>query len=110
MMCKECGSEAELTHIDENYIAYGMCGKCQGAGHCKLMIDPIFNNLRVGTQMNSLDCCSAREFIHMNTWTAGRSSKRTASLQTKHSTANLTCQKLVSVTMTILRGFGERLE
>ena len=27
MVCKGCGSEAELTHIDENYVAHGMCGK-----------------------------------------------------------------------------------
>ena len=37
----------ELTHIDENYIAHGTCGKCQGASHQKLEIDSIFVNLRV---------------------------------------------------------------
>ena len=46
MMC-ECGSKAELTHIDENYIAYGTYGKCRGANHQKLEIDPIFDNFRV---------------------------------------------------------------
>ena len=50
-MGKMWGSEAELTQIDENYIAHGMGGKCQGGSyagpHCKLEIDPIFYNLRV---------------------------------------------------------------
>ena len=35
-------------HIDENHVSHGMFGKCQGASHHKLEIDPIFNNLRVG--------------------------------------------------------------
>ena len=48
MVCEGCGSEAELTHISENYIAHGTCGKCQGASHQELEIDPIFDNLRVG--------------------------------------------------------------
>ena len=47
MVCKECTSKAELTHIDENYVAHGMCGKCQDASHQKLEVDPIFDNLRV---------------------------------------------------------------
>ena len=46
MVFKECGSQAELTHINENYVAHGTCGKCQDAR--KLEIDPIFDNLRVG--------------------------------------------------------------
>ena len=28
MVCKECRSEAELTHINENYVAHGTCGIC----------------------------------------------------------------------------------
>ena len=28
MMCEECGSKTELTHIDENHVTYGTCGKC----------------------------------------------------------------------------------
>ena len=43
----------------------------------------------------------------MNAWIIGRSLKRTASPQSKHSTANSTCQELMSVTMIMLRGFGE---
>ena len=31
MVCKESRSEADLTHISENYFAHGTCGKCQGA-------------------------------------------------------------------------------
>ena len=48
MMCEKCGSEAEIIHIDENYVTHGMCGKCGGDSHHKLMIAPIFDNLRVG--------------------------------------------------------------
>ena len=48
MVCKGCGSKAELTHIDENYVTYGVSEKCRGANHWKLGIDPIFDNLRVG--------------------------------------------------------------
>ena len=43
MMCNQCKSETELSHIDENYIAHGMCGKCRGSSHRKLMI---FDNRR----------------------------------------------------------------
>ena len=28
MVCEACRNKAELTHIDENYVAHGMCGKC----------------------------------------------------------------------------------
>ena len=45
MMCRaqhECGSKAKFMHIDENYVAHGMCGKCGGASHQKLKIDLIF--------------------------------------------------------------------
>ena len=35
MVCEGCGSEAELTHIDKNYVAHGMCGKCRCASHQK---------------------------------------------------------------------------
>ena len=45
--CKKWRSEAELIHIDENYIAHRMCGKCRGASNHKSGIDPIFNNLSV---------------------------------------------------------------
>ena len=38
MMCEECENEAELTHIDENYITHGTCGKCRGASYHKLVI------------------------------------------------------------------------
>ena len=51
MICKvqhKCGSEAKLTHINENYISHGMCGKCGGARHQRLKIDLIFDNLIVG--------------------------------------------------------------
>ena len=48
MTCEECRNEAELTHIDENYITHGACEKCRGASHCKLEIGPIFDSLRVG--------------------------------------------------------------
>ena len=48
MVCKRCGSEAELIHIDENYVSHGTCGKCRDSSHWKLAIDPIFDNLRVG--------------------------------------------------------------
>ena len=47
MVCEGCGSKVKLTHIDENYIAHGTCGQCQGASHHELEIDPIFGNLRV---------------------------------------------------------------
>ena len=50
MICEvqhECGSEMELTHTDENYIAHGMCMRCRGSSHCELMINPITDNLRV---------------------------------------------------------------
>ena len=46
MACKGCGSEADVTQIDENYVADGVCGRCQGASLWKLEIDPIFNNLK----------------------------------------------------------------
>ena len=48
MMCKESGSAEELTHIDENYVTHGMCGKCRSTSHWKLEIDLIFDNVRVG--------------------------------------------------------------
>ena len=48
MMCNKCGSQAELSHIDENYIAHVNRAKCRGDSHRKLMINPIFDNLRVG--------------------------------------------------------------
>ena len=48
MMCSQCKSEMELSHIDENYIAYGMCGKCRGASNHELLIDTIFDKFRVG--------------------------------------------------------------
>ena len=48
MMCEDCRSEVEHTHIDKNYITHGTCGKCQSTSHQKLEIDSIFNNLRVG--------------------------------------------------------------
>ena len=35
IVCKGCESEAELTNIDENYVAHGTCGKCRGASHGK---------------------------------------------------------------------------
>ena len=35
MVCEGCGNEAELSHIDENYVTNGMCGKCQGASYHK---------------------------------------------------------------------------
>ena len=48
IMCNQCKSETELTHINENYIAHGMCTRCQGSSLFKLTIDLIFDNLRVG--------------------------------------------------------------
>ena len=48
MMSKECKSEVELTHIDKNYIAHGMCVRWRGDSHHKLTIHLIFDNLRVG--------------------------------------------------------------
>ena len=48
MACKECGSETELKHINENYVTCGTYRRCQGVGYQKLDIDPIFDNLRVG--------------------------------------------------------------
>ena len=49
IMYNQCKSEVEFTHIDENYVAHGTCGKCQGNSHQKLEIEPIFfDNLRVG--------------------------------------------------------------
>ena len=74
MVCEECRREAELMHIDENYITHRTCGKCGGAIHCKLEIDPIFNESVVWT--NSSDCCSEREFILMNRLMIGRSPKK----------------------------------
>ena len=44
-------SEVELSYIDENYIAHGMCGKCGGDNHQKLEIEPIINN-----------CCAAASY------------------------------------------------
>ena len=41
MVCEGYVSEVKLTHIDENYAAYGLCGKCRGASHQKLEINPI---------------------------------------------------------------------
>ena len=38
MVCKRCGSEAELIHINENYVSHGMCGKYLDANHQKLEI------------------------------------------------------------------------
>ena len=69
MMCEGCGSETELTHIDENHVTHGTCVKWRGASHGKLEITLIFDNLRVDrlTQTNSSDCCSERELIPMNT-------------------------------------------
>ena len=46
MMCNQCKSETELCHIDESYVAQGMCEKCRGVTYHKLGIDPIFGNLR----------------------------------------------------------------
>ena len=46
MVCIGYGSKVELTHINENYVTHGMCGKCRGPSHQKLEIDPIFDNLR----------------------------------------------------------------
>ena len=40
MMCKQCKSKTELSHIDDNYVVHGMCGKCRGTSHQKLVIDP----------------------------------------------------------------------
>ena len=48
---------------------------------------------------NSSNCCSEREFIPMNKWMIGRSSKRATNTQSKHSTVNSTCWELLSVTM-----------
>ena len=55
MMCNQCKSETELSHIDENYVAHGMCWKCRwatpraspGDSHCKLMIDLIVDDPRI---------------------------------------------------------------
>ena len=94
MVCEGGGSEVELMHINENYVTHGTCGKCRCASNQILGIDRIFDNLRVGIWTNSSDCCSEKEFIPTNTWMTGRSSKRTASPQLKHSAANSTCQEL----------------
>ena len=46
-MCNQCESKMELSHINEIYVAHGICRKCRGASNSKLMINPIFCNLRV---------------------------------------------------------------
>ena len=47
MMCNRCRSQAEHSHIDEIYVAHVNCTKCLGDSYHKLMIDSIFDNLRV---------------------------------------------------------------
>ena len=48
LTCNKCRSQDELSHIDENYVAHLNCAKCQSDTHCKLTINLIFDNLRVG--------------------------------------------------------------
>ena len=107
MMCDQCKSEVKLTKIDENYVAQGMCGKRRGDRHQKLVTDPTFDNLRIGHTEKSSSCCLEREFILMNTWTAGKNLKRTTCPQLKLFTVNSVCQELVSATTTTSREFGE---
>ena len=47
MMCNQCRDKTKLSHINENYVAHGMCMRCRGDNHHKLMINLISNNLRV---------------------------------------------------------------
>ena len=94
MVCKRCESATELTHIDENYVAHGTCGKCRCASHWKLEILRFYSIISYSViWMNSSDCCSEGEFIPTNMWMIERSLKRTSSPQLKHSTANSTCPK-----------------
>ena len=47
MMCNKCGSQDELSHTNENYIAHANCTNCQGNSNRKLTINLIFDNLRI---------------------------------------------------------------
>ena len=67
MICKECGSEVELKHIDENFVAHGMCGKCRDASYHKLEINPIFDNLRVGHTTVAHNCHSNSKLLPVQT-------------------------------------------
>ena len=109
MVCKECGSEVELMHINENYVAHGTCRKCQGASHQKLKINLIFNNLRVSCtdkHFRLLPRKGVYPYKYMDIW--GKFEENHLP-PTEAFTANSTCQELVSVTMTMLREFGESL-
>ena len=39
--------EAKLTHIEKSYVAHEICGTFRGDSHHKLMIEPIFDNIKV---------------------------------------------------------------
>ena len=109
MVCKGCGSETDLTHVNENYVTYGICRKCQSASHWRLEINPIFDILRVGhtdVQFQLLLRKGVYPYKYVDDW---EKLKERCLPQPKHSTANSTCWELVSLTTTMFRGFGESL-
>ena len=65
--------------------------------------------LELVIQMNSSHCYLEREFIPTNTWTIGRSLKRTTSPPIEALYSELNLLELASETMTTLREFGEHL-
>ena len=107
MMCNQCRREMEPTHVDENYFAHGICGKCRGASNNNLTTDPIFANLKVGhtdEQFPLLLRKGVYPYKYMDHWSKFEDNHLP---QSKHSTGNSTCQELVSATTTTPREFGE---
>ena len=109
MVCEEYGSEAELTHIDENYVAYGTYEKGRGASHWKLGINLIFHNLRVSHTDKQFQLLCRKGVNPYKYMDDGEKFEEDCLPQSKCSTANSVCGELVSVTRTMLRGFGESL-
>ena len=109
MICEECGSEMELTHMDENYAIHGTWGKCWGASHWKLEIDQIFDNLRV-SDMDEQFWLLPRKGVYPYEFIYDREKfKENCFPWFKHSTEDSVCWALVSVIMSMPRGFGESL-
>ena len=112
MMCNQCKKGTELSHIHENYIAYGTCGMCRGDIHCKLMIDPIFDNLRVGhsdEQFRLLLREGVYPYEYMDDWEKFEENCLPPPPPLKCFTANSTRPELVSPTATTPREFRKSL-